>query len=126
MILEFVFGTIAFVFMAMTRRKKQRDIPVRHLSVYEKVNESGKKEKHINVYLNYKINKNEIITFRVVTEVMDKEIQRRFNEFLDVENFLLEYVKKNIPDKVHDVPLINKKGINVDGGITFAAEQRLK
>ena len=129
MILEFIFGSIAFVFMTMTRKKKQRDIPVRHFSYDMEGDVSltiSSKERPIKVYLNYRINKEDIISFRVVTEFMDKEVQKRFNEFLDVENFLLEYVKTNIPNKIHDVPIIDKKGLNSSGGITSVAEKRLK
>ena len=129
MILEFIFATTAFVFMTMTRKKKQRDIPVRHYS-YEVVGDTelniSNKERPIKIYLKYKINKDQIISFRVVTEVMDKEVKRKFNEFLDVENFLLEYVKRNIPNKVHDVPIVDKKGLNASAGITMAAQKRLK
>ena len=130
MFFELFFGIIAFVFMLMTRKKKQVAIPPRRVSLLAKVSDVqsqfSTEERPIKIYLDYKIKKNGDICFRVSTEIVDKEVKRKFNEFLDVENYLIEYVKNFVPSQIHEVPIIDKKNSDFDCGITVAAANKLK
>lgn len=131
MSLELITSLIAFSFMMKTK-KKQIVVPPKRGSLRGRVLDSHPNtvdnDRPIKIYLDYKIKKDEDISFRVVTEKVDKRVKRNFNEFLDVENYLIEYIKKHNRRKIHEVPTINKKSAKSStvSGITQAAENRLK
>ena len=78
------------------------------------------------MYLNLTFGSDDYIKFRIETELMCEEIKRKFSEFLDLESYLLEYIQGVLPDKVNEVPIIDKFQIKASQSITEAIERRYK
>lgn len=127
MLVEFIGSVIAITMMFMTRPKKRILIPSRQSSL-EKGDVVGLsyKDKPIRVYLNLSFGTDDYIKFRIETELMCEEIKRKFSEFLDLESYLLEYIQRILPDRVNEVPIIDKFEIKSSQSITEAIERRYK
>lgn len=129
MTISFAGSVTAFVMMLKTKPKKRVRVPDRE-SIMESISDANTsisyKETPIRIMMDYSLNSAEEIKFKVETESMSRTIKRKFNEFLDIQSYLLEYIQKHLPEKVSEVPTIDKSKFRADGDRTFVVEKRLK
>jgi len=126
---EFVVSFVAVVMMLMTRPKKPIIIPERDpsrsiTSKSEYIEEQ--KDNPIRVTLNLEFNIQEMISFKVETDNLTVVVKRKFNEFIDLENFLLEYIQHYLPEHINAVPIIDKTDFKENSRIVSAFERRLR
>jgi len=128
--MEFSGGIAMVVMILMTRSRKRKEIVTNIESSFDlqrsRQATSSFRDKPIQVFLDLSFNTNEYITFRTNTELIKIVVKRKFDEFLDIESYLLEYMQYTFPERIQDVPIIDKSQISASTDISSALEMRFK
>lgn len=122
--IEFIGAILAVVMMAMTTPKKRTTIPMSEQS-FTASPASLRAGVPIKVTLNLGLNSNDFISFKVETDHMCEEIKRKFSEFIDIQNYILEYIQHYLPEKINEVPIINQGDLEETSSIASAFVNRL-
>jgi hypothetical protein len=123
--IEFIGAILAVVMMAITTPKKRTSIPMSEQSFTASPTSSSRAGVPIKVILNFSLNSEELITFKVETENMREEIKRKFSEFIDIQNYILEYIQHYLPEQINEVPIINQGDVEENPSVASAFVNRL-
>jgi len=88
----------------------------------QKMNSPGS----IHVTLEYKINKKNEVTFRLIAGKINTKVKRNLKEFLQIEEYLIKYLDNKMPELRSMVPKIEKSKIHSGRDHSFVYEKRLR
>ena len=119
------------IMMLMTNKHKRRLLEKKDGSPSFEVRSPRKtsisfKESPIQVFLDLSLNNDDFINFSTVTEKNRIKVKRSFNEFIDIENYLREYMQYTFPERIQDIPILDKAQLGSLVNISFALEKKFK
>ena len=133
---DFVFMSVEFVaafsintMTFMTNRQKRRPLEKKNTSISfdlmsPKNAKNSFKEHPIQVFLDLSLRNDDFIHFQTITEKSQLKVTRSFNEFIDIQNYLLEYMQRILPERIQEVPIIDKSDLSNSRDITMALERK--
>lgn len=130
MSLEFVSVIVINVMMLMTNKHKRSLLQKRTNSPSFEIRGTQErksfKDKPIQIFLDLSLRNDDFIHFRTITEKNKFLVKRAFSEFVDIENYLLEYMQHTFPERIQDVPIIDKSEIISSSNISMAVERKFQ
>ena len=135
-IADYVFMSVEFVaafsintMTFMTNRKKRIILEKKNTSISfdlmsPKNAKNSFKEHPIQVFLDLSLRNDDFIHFQTITEKSQLKVTRSFNEFIDIQNYLLEYMQRILPERIQEVPIIDKSDLSNSRDITMALERK--